>query len=225
MPYCGCVLWGLIDQGYFGHYDKDDHDQVDIGMTDSMRAFFKANGTPTNDRQRTMKVSNCGTRDSPLLKLKAGKMRNVLPWILSLIKDKGGRQLLGDTGPVANHGTQLQEVGEGFENWFAILRSQPREMDDLAKVHIEQFIKKTVSAWQDAGGQATMKWHVFGRHMREQMDWSGNPSFTHNYADESENFSQRKLASFVNRTKFSEGAAVRWVLGDLFRDLQLEMDS
>eukprot|EP00959_Pyramimonas_sp_CCMP1952_P462889 9483993-Pyramimonas_sp.AAC.1 len=60
-----------------------------------------------------------------------------------------------------------------------------------------------------------MKFHAFARHIVEQARWAGNPAWSHNYRDESENFATRRRSVGVNRVKFSENSATKWYMQHL----------
>ncbi|CAK0906522.1 unnamed protein product [Prorocentrum cordatum] len=103
-----------------------------------------------------------GERDDPLLKLKAGKSRKLLPYVVHLLRDQGGQLLLDDADPAMREGTKLLTVGTGLLDYSEILRGQPRRMDELAVLHLESVIFDAMAAWISTGRKVVMKFHVGG---------------------------------------------------------------
>eukprot|EP00959_Pyramimonas_sp_CCMP1952_P163908 3427007-Pyramimonas_sp.AAC.1 len=76
--YMGTVMWRLIDLGFFGEYSPNDHDEVDNAMNEAMKKLYIRFQVPSADRQLGLSSKMRGSRDDPLLKLKAGKSRKLL---------------------------------------------------------------------------------------------------------------------------------------------------
>ncbi|CAK0866195.1 unnamed protein product, partial [Prorocentrum cordatum] len=210
--YMGAVMWRLIDLGFFGEYSPNDHDEVDNAMNEAMKKWYIRFQVPSADRQLGLSSQMCGSRDDPLLKLKAGKSRKLLPFIVHLLRDQGGQELLDDDAPAEADGSKLLAVGAGLMEYYDILHGQPRRMDELAVVHLEHVVKSTMTAWIASGRKVVMKFHIFARHIASQARWAGNPGYSHNYRDETENFGTRKRSTNINRAKFAENAAVKWYM-------------
>ncbi|CAK0854496.1 unnamed protein product, partial [Prorocentrum cordatum] len=209
------VLWLLVRLGYFGNFTDADHDEVDVAMSDALKQYYKAKGVPDRERQIGLKVQMLGDENSPYLKLKAGKSRSLLPFVVFTLRQKGGRDLLDRHDPVQLDGTKLLTVGEGMVEYYAIMKSQPRNMEELALLQLQAVVDRTMNAWIATGRSCQMKWHVFGKHIVDQARWAGNPAWSHNYRGESENFDTRKRAASINRTKFAVNSLVKWYLSYL----------
>ena len=199
--FMGEVLWALAGLGFFGEMTDHDHDGADCALKDAYTSWCKRFRVPDSERLVALSFNMCGTSESPLLKLKAGKSRAALPFIVYLLRSAGGRDLLDNADPAVSKGSKLLEVGEGMLTYYKILRTQPRKMDDLAIQHMGVVVRKTSLAWTGSGRSCTMKFHVFARHIVEQARWAGNPGYSHNYRDEAENFATRKRSVGVNRVK------------------------
>eukprot|EP00959_Pyramimonas_sp_CCMP1952_P399186 8364608-Pyramimonas_sp.AAC.1 len=78
-----------------------------------------------------------GDENSPYLKLKAGKSRSLLPFVVFTLRQKGGRDLLDRHDPVQLDGAKLLTVGEGMVEYYAIMKSQPRNMEELALLQLQ----------------------------------------------------------------------------------------
>ena len=58
-------------------------------------------------------------------------------------------------------------------------------MSSLALQQLKALFEKLISQWKRSGGHITIKFHVAGEHLADQMSFAGNMTWTHNYADES----------------------------------------
>ena len=144
-----------------------------------------------------------------MLKLKAGKTKRLFPWGLYLLRHRGGEQLLNDVGG-NGQGSLLVECGENISEYYSVLKREKRQLPDHAFPHLEMLISRATQAWRDSGQRLVMKWHIWSEHFLDQMKWAGNASWTHNYADEGENFSTRVRGAWVSRQKFEENLLAKW---------------
>eukprot|EP00959_Pyramimonas_sp_CCMP1952_P421158 8822526-Pyramimonas_sp.AAC.1 len=62
-----------------------------------------------------------------------------------------------------------------------------------------------------------MKWHVFACHFEAQAKFAGNPCFSHNYADESENYGSRVRSFGLFRPMFAQTWLTKWATEFLMR--------
>ena len=212
--YHGAVIWCLTDAGFFGAFTETDFQEVDAALHDLYTKWRKQYRHDDTDKVIGLCLKACGDRDHPYLKLKAGKTRGLLGFIVHLLKDKGGRALLDGVAAGAD-GTKLQTFGEGMLEFYDICKSQPRQMNEASLVHMDAVVKRTMAAWADSGRTVTMKFHAFARHIVDQARFAGNPLWTHNYSDEGANFDTRRMASRINRTKLAENCQVKWYMKHL----------
>eukprot|EP00959_Pyramimonas_sp_CCMP1952_P178494 3730998-Pyramimonas_sp.AAC.1 len=117
--YMGAVVWALADLGFFGEMTEQDHDGADCALKDAYTSWFKKYRVPDHDRLVSLNFNMCGPRESPLLKMKAGKSRAALPFIVYLLRSAGGRDLLDSADPAVSEGSRLLEVGEGMLKYVA----------------------------------------------------------------------------------------------------------
>ena len=213
----GLVMWRLVQALFFGPYSENDTAEVDVSINDSLMQWYSSNNIPRGSRVVGLSLGMCGDKDSPLLKLKAGKTRAVLPYLVHILR-KGGRDLLDRLDPVVNPGTLLLTVGDGMMQYFDILKGEPRKMSELSLVHLQHTVDTVMHAWIALGRSVPMKFHVFGKHITDQARFSGNPGWSHNYRDESENFGARKRTLFTSRVKFAEQSLVKWFMHYLHED-------
>ena len=107
-------------------------------------------------------------------------------------------------------GDAFLECGQGFRTYYEILAGQPRHMSDESLVQLELAISQIVESWARSGQSVPMKWHVLGAHMVDQCKFSGNCSWSHNYADETENFASRQRGSFLYRPTYTQNHLTKW---------------
>ncbi|CAK0845707.1 unnamed protein product, partial [Prorocentrum cordatum] len=117
--------------------------------------------------------------------------------------------------PVQLGGVKPLTVGEGMVEYCAVMKSQPRNMEELALLRLQAVVDWAMNAWIATGHSCQMKWHVFGKHIVDQARWAGNPARPRNYRGESENFDTRKRAASINRTKFAVNSWVTWYLSHI----------
>eukprot|EP00959_Pyramimonas_sp_CCMP1952_P176847 3696335-Pyramimonas_sp.AAC.1 len=122
LHYCmGAVAWALADLGFFGGVTAQDHGGADCALKDACTSWFKKYRVPDHDRLVSLNFNMRGSRESPLLKMEAGKSRAALPFIAHLPRSAGGRDLLGSADPAAPEGSRLLEVGEGMLKYVVAL--------------------------------------------------------------------------------------------------------
>ena len=210
----GRVLWDLVAGGYFGTFTVDDYDEVNTGMEEHLKNWYKTNEIPWPERLPTITVSMLGPKDAPLCKIKAGKAKSLLPWIVELLANSGGKELLNQ-GPLGREGTMLLRCAQGISEFFAVLKREPRRLPEHAFPQLDAATKKAVDGWEKSGNGGAMKWHVFAQHLVDQMKFAGNCTWTHNYSDESENFSTRKRGNFLYRPQFTDIFLSKWILREV----------
>ena len=204
------VLINLLHLNYFGTYvASDDQDHLDGALTDSLKRFYDETSVGQNDRLSSLTVSMLGSLRSPYMKMKAGKAKVAYRWALDILENKGGAAILNDL-ELGHEGDAFLECGQGFRTYYSILAGQPRQMSDESLVQLELAIDQIVESWARSGQGVPMKWHVLGEHMVDQCKFSGNCTWTHNYADETENFGSRKRGSFLFRPTYTQNHLTKW---------------
>ena len=88
-------------------------------------------------------------------------------------------------------------------------------MDDDVIQHLQLLSDDIVRAWSRIGKSTTMKWHILGDHLVDQMRWAGNSRWSHNYADESENHPTAKIGRSVHPLQHAKTFLVKWYAKDL----------
>lgn len=211
--YAGAVVSSLVNQGMFGREDDD----IEEGLTDAMKAWYKASGLPDNERLTVFTLGMLKGTDTqlPFLKLKAAKMKSLLPFLVHLLARSGGEQLLNEACAYGSEGTLLRQVGEAIVEYYDVLKSEARDMEELALQHAQDALTRAATAWTSSGRKIMPKFHAAVEHLVPQMRFAGNATFSHNYRDEGYNFGSRKRGTFVYRPKFVEGFLVKWFLQHL----------
>ena len=131
---------------------------------------------------------------------------------MHVLAEKGGAQLLNSADPACPQlGTHLVACGKALLEYYAICAREDRIMTPIAIAHLGHTTRACVKAWGDSGQPVTMKWHAFGAHFEAQSAFSGNPSYSHNYADESENYSSRVRGFGLYRPMFAVTWLTKWV--------------
>ena len=149
-----------------------DPDPTDAALTDSCTSFYKANDVPDNDRLPAFTVNMCGDRKSRVMHMKAGKAKVHLPWVVDILKTKGGAQLL-DSGPLGREGSTLLECGNALLEYYRIVAREPRQVGEAGLAHLEWVILRATSSWRRSGNFMPMKWHVFAEHFVDQIAYAG----------------------------------------------------
>ena len=152
----------------------------------------------------------CGDEDSPLLKLKAAKTKVLLGWAIELLRAQGGSALLNECSPSGVEGTQLLQCGASIAEFYEVLAREGRTLREDAFPQLEACAVRAAENYLGTGRPGTSKWHAFAIHLVPQMMTFGNCTFTHNYLDESENFSTRERGNHICRTKFAETMLAKW---------------
>ena len=119
---------------------------------------------------------------------------------------------------IGNLGQHLLQCGVCLLEWYAVCAREPRKMSDGALERLQWLASEIVDRWGRAGGARTMKFHVLGQHLATQMKWSGNLTWSHNYADETENSYWRLIGSSVHRASHDLRFLTKWYLR-FFQDL------
>ena len=203
------TVWKLLTSHFFGRFNDDEHDRLDEVLLASTASFYDRANMPVRERlDLTIKV--LGPRGRPHLKAKAGPSRRLFPWIIDLLRRQGGAGHLDVAGPLGCEGSSLLECSEALAELYAVLAREPRKMPEEALVHAHGLCSKCAVAWKRSGGNMTMKWHAFAEHLVDQMRFAGNVAWTHNYADESENFSTRRRGTSVSRQVYSKMFLTKW---------------
>eukprot|EP00959_Pyramimonas_sp_CCMP1952_P447350 9366720-Pyramimonas_sp.AAC.1 len=127
-----------------------------------------------------------------------------------MLGHKGGAELLNRKQPEL--GTHLLARGKSLQEYYAICSREPRRMSQGASEHLGHVTDTCVRSWVRAGLPMTMKAHCFSSHFQSQAAWSGNPLFTHNYADESENYGSRIRSFGLYRPTFAEKWLTTWMM-------------
>ncbi len=148
----------------------------------------------------------CGSRETPLLKLKAAKSKVLLGWFIDVLKHQGGSSFLGDEG------RELLKCSENIAEIYAVLARESRVLPDDAFPQLDRACRAACEAWMAAGGVMTMKWHILAKHLTNQMRLAGSTLWSHNYKDESENFSTRERGNYLNRRSFNENVLAKWLV-------------
>eukprot|EP00969_Alexandrium_andersonii_P258555 11431466-Alexandrium_andersonii.AAC.1 len=88
-------------------------------------------------------------------------------------------------------------------------------MSQVALSRLRRLCAQCAVSWRDSGQRATMKWHVLAHHLPDQMKFAGNMTWTHNYADESENFQTRVRGSSCSRKAYARMFLTKWLIAYL----------
>eukprot|EP00959_Pyramimonas_sp_CCMP1952_P399187 8364609-Pyramimonas_sp.AAC.1 len=107
-------------------------------MSDALKQYYKAKGVPDRERQVGLKVQMLGGGNSPSLRLKAGKSRPLLPFVVfTSDREVAETYILDRRDPFQLDGAKLLTVGEGMVEYCAIMKSQPRNMEELALLQLQ----------------------------------------------------------------------------------------
>ena len=198
VPYSeGLTLQHLISKGFFGH--PNEPDAVEVAVIDSGACYWQRNAVCQEQPQIDLKGIVSG-KGSPCLKAKAHEAKALLGWIVDLLRRRGAALFLD--GANGDLGQALLACGSGLLEFYNVCAREPRKMSDGALEHLGILSRKIVQEWDRAGGHSTMKWHILAHHLVSQMSWAGNCTWSHNYADETENFYVRCRGASVHRQRF-----------------------
>ena len=215
--YNGKAIQALGRAGMFG--DKREKDEMEETMRNSFSKYHKV-GTKTG----RVRIPNfdlnvvIDTQNTPVLgKPKAHESKAILHWLVDVLKNKGGAQLLDDDdddddSTASELGTHLLQCGSGLCEWYQILSEEPRKVSEDALQKLEDVVEKTIQAWKKCSSVLTMKMHIFHAHLVDQMRWAGNVTWTHNYLDETENYYTRLTGQSCNRAQYSKRYLMKWYL-------------
>ena len=208
----GFCLHLLAKEGFFGM--ASDPDSLNYKMKRSFTAFwnrYKREG----DKKPYLDFSKAADKDgeSNLKKFKAWEARKVLSWVVLLLKHGGSRHL---DSIKSGLGENLLTCGTNLEEFYKVCDSQPRKMHADVLQQLEIIALECVRAWTRTGKSTTMKWHILGRHLVEQMEWAGNCSWSHNYKDESTNFEAGEIGRATHALKHNQNFLTRWYLKHMY---------
>ena len=82
----GAVFASLAREGFFANGDEE----IDGAISDSMKARYDAMRIPDNDRVWSLTQKQLGTNETLYLKLKDGKAKTLLPFVVYLLAQGGG---------------------------------------------------------------------------------------------------------------------------------------
>ena len=156
-------------------------------------------------------VKALGTWSSPTLKAKAAEAKHLLPWMVHLLAIRGGARLL-DLGPLGCEGSALLECCTALSRIYDICKTEPRSISNDSLDEMRDLSQTCLHEWVRSGHRPTMKFHVLGEHLVDQMAFAGNMTWTHNYADESFNFESRVRGNSVSRKAFTRVFLSKWYL-------------
>ena len=207
--YDGLTLKHLISKGFFGQTEA-----VEVAVSDSVACYWRRDAV----RQEQPPVDLQGIlsgKGSPCLKAKAHEAKALLGWIVDLLRWRGAANYLDAAN--GDIGQALLACGSGLLEFYQVCAREPRNMSSGALEHLGILSTRIVQEWGRAGGRSTMKWHILAHHLVRQMSWAGNCTWSHNYADETENFYTRCRGASVHRLHHAKWFLAKWCLDFLSR--------
>ena len=202
----------LLDAGFFGDLNEDvEPDAIDLAFSQSVSLYFDDKQVERKDRV-SVTLNNLGPKERPYLACKAGPAKLVLGWVTDLLVNKGGAEAINGIASLPGEGSALKECCVGLAGLYKVLKDAPRTMTRQELDTAEAHALKVCSQWKRSGRTAKLKFHILARHFREQCEWSGNPLFSHNYREETLNFSSRVMGHSVSRISFSKRFLAKWLL-------------
>ena len=143
------------------------------------------------------------TGPAQLAKAKAATCKTLLGWVVALLSSQGGATLLNDVSGW-DLGDCLLQVGSDLVKFYDICAAQPRKMSNHALNQLDQLSETILERWAETPYSVTMKWHILGHHLCDQMRFAGNCKWSHNDMDETENFFTHLIGASVHRSAHAE---------------------
>ena len=114
-----------------------------------------------------------------------------------------------------DEGTALKKCCVALADLYTLLKGAARSMTAAEIGMAETLALRVAVQWKRSGRTSKLKFHILATHTGEQCRWSGNPLFTHNYREETLNYSSRIIGDSCSRLSFGKRFLAKWILGYL----------
>ena len=211
--YEGAVLNKLGMGSFFGNPAEED--QLDINMQRSFTSWWESHGMDMNEHKPNLEWHKIVTKGpDQLKKAKAATCKMLLGWVVALISNQNGATLLNDMSG-GNLGDCVLQVGSDLVKFYERCASQPWKMSNQALNQLDQLSETITKGWAETPYSVTMKWHILGHHLVDQMRFAGNCKWSHNYLDETENYHTRVIGASVSRVRHADMFLGKWMLKNI----------